>query len=446
MKAGWTISAVLHAAVLAWGLITFATKPLERAAAGIPADRHHLGRPTSRRSRRACKTAPKAEAPKPLVEKIAEAKPVENPTAKVVEKPEIVPTADQAQPPSPSRQKKAEPKPPTPKPQAKPEPKQAFAKEPEPKVDPIAEALKKDTKKPETEDSRRRPRRRRRRRRPSRRSRSRSSTPAASRRCSTSATRSATPRPASTLEQHARRSAPRPGTAVDAVAERDRRAARALAAMLERAGRPRRGARPGRDGAHPVQAGRHRCSAEPRVLEPRQPSGLPGRGRKRVARDAPLRALQLPAGGQIRGLEGRRSSISIHATCSAADAPFTTWEHEDVMTITLRSPFGFTRRRVLALGAAASASAARAAGAGADRVSTSRRATSQPLPIAIPDFVGGTPGDAEVARGITPGHHRQPAALRPVRADRSGGLSSRRSPASTCCRAFPTGARSTRRR
>ena len=28
MKAGWTISAVLHGAVLAWGLVTFATKPL----------------------------------------------------------------------------------------------------------------------------------------------------------------------------------------------------------------------------------------------------------------------------------------------------------------------------------------------------------------------------------------------------------------------------------
>jgi colicin import membrane protein len=67
----------------------------------------------------------------------------------VEKKPEIVATADQVQPPKPPEEKKkAEPKP-TPQPQAKPEPKQAFAKEPEQKIDPIAEALKKDTKKPD---------------------------------------------------------------------------------------------------------------------------------------------------------------------------------------------------------------------------------------------------------------------------------------------------------
>src|SRR5262249_25619493 len=98
------------------------------------------------------RTAPKAEEPKPLVEKVAEAKPVENPVSKVVDKPEIVPTADQVQPPTPEPPKKAEPKPPVPQPQPKPEPKQASAKEPEPKVDPIAEALKKETKKPDTKN------------------------------------------------------------------------------------------------------------------------------------------------------------------------------------------------------------------------------------------------------------------------------------------------------
>src|SRR5205814_980888 len=95
------------------------------------------------------KTPPQAETPKPLVEKIAEAKPVEEAKAKVVDKkPEIVATSDKVEPPKPEpEQKKPEPKPPTPV--AKAEPKQAFAKEPEPKVDPIAEALKKDTKKPD---------------------------------------------------------------------------------------------------------------------------------------------------------------------------------------------------------------------------------------------------------------------------------------------------------
>jgi len=149
MKAGWTISAVLHGAVLAWGLVTFATKPLnatppEFITTDIISDADFS------QITQGIRTAPKAEAPKPLVEKVAEAKPVEEQTAKVVEnKPEIVPTADQVQPPKPPEPKKAEPKPPTPQPQAKPEPKQAFAKEPEPKVDPIAEAIKKDTKKPE---------------------------------------------------------------------------------------------------------------------------------------------------------------------------------------------------------------------------------------------------------------------------------------------------------
>jgi outer membrane biosynthesis protein TonB len=149
MKAGWTISAVLHGAVLAWGLVTFATKllnatPPEFISTDIISDADFS------QITQGIRTAPKAEAPKPLVEKVAEAKPVEEQTAKVIDnKPEIVPTADQVPPPKPPEPKKAEPKPPTPQPQAKPEPKQAFAKEPEPKIDPIAEAIKKDTKKPD---------------------------------------------------------------------------------------------------------------------------------------------------------------------------------------------------------------------------------------------------------------------------------------------------------
>ena len=198
MKAGWTISAVLHAGVLAWGLIAFATRPLNAPPPEFLVDRHHLGGRLLADHARASRTAPKAEVPKPLVEKIAEAKPVENPTAKVVD--EARDRADRRSGRSRqarAEQKKAEPKPPTPQPQ-KPEPKQAFAKEPEPKVDPIAEALKKDNQSPRR-SRKRRPRRRRRRRRPSRRSRSRNSTPRASRRCSTSAIRSAAPRPAARL-------------------------------------------------------------------------------------------------------------------------------------------------------------------------------------------------------------------------------------------------------
>jgi outer membrane biosynthesis protein TonB len=149
MKAGWTISAVLHGAVLAWGLVTFATRPLSAPPPDfISTD--IISASDFSQITNGIKTAPKAEVPKPLVEKVAEAKPVEEQNAKIVDnKPEIVATADQVQPPKPPEPKKAEPKPPTPQPQAKPEPKQAFAKEPEQKIDPIAEALKKDTKKPD---------------------------------------------------------------------------------------------------------------------------------------------------------------------------------------------------------------------------------------------------------------------------------------------------------
>jgi len=148
MKAGWTISAAGHAVLLAWGLISIAARPLNATPPeSMPVD--IISATDFSQITNGIKTAPKAETPKPLVEKIAEAKPVEEANAKVVDKkPDIVATADKVEPPKPEpEQKKPEPKPPTPA--AKSEPKQAFAKEPEQKVDPIAEALKKDTKKPD---------------------------------------------------------------------------------------------------------------------------------------------------------------------------------------------------------------------------------------------------------------------------------------------------------
>ncbi len=149
MKAGWTISAAAHAIVLGWGLVTFASRPLNATPPEfITTD--IISAADFSQITQGIRTAPKAEAPKPLVEKVAESKPVEEQNAKVVEnKPEIVATSDQVQPPKPPEPKKAEPKPPVPVPQPKPEPKQAFAKEPEQKIDPIAEAIKKDAKKPE---------------------------------------------------------------------------------------------------------------------------------------------------------------------------------------------------------------------------------------------------------------------------------------------------------
>jgi TolB protein len=67
-------------------------------------------------------------------------------------------------------------------------------------------------------------------------------------------------------------------------------------------------------------------------------------------------------------------------------------------TVQFRS--GFTRRRVLAL-AATSASVLLPLPAAAQLRLDVTQGNVAPLPIAVPDFVGGTPGDTEVARGIT---------------------------------------------
>ena len=67
------------------------------------------------------------------------------------------------------------------------------------------------------------------------------------------------------------------------------------------------------------------------------------------------------------------------------------------MTAT-RSSFALTRRRALALGAAASAMLPWAALA---QVRFDVTGNVAPMPIAIPDFVGGAPGDTEAARAIT---------------------------------------------
>jgi colicin import membrane protein len=87
------------------------------------------------------------EKPKPLVEKVAEAKPVDDTAGKITEKPEVKTEAAPEPPPKPV-EKPVEKKPDPPKPVAKHEPKdepKPIEKKPDPpKVDPIAEALKKD--------------------------------------------------------------------------------------------------------------------------------------------------------------------------------------------------------------------------------------------------------------------------------------------------------------
>ena len=132
MKVDWAISALAHAGLLAWGLVSFSAKPFEAPPEGVPVD--IISATEFSQVMAGAKKAPKAETPKPLVEKIAEKKLVEDPTPKVSEKQEI-------------KEAKAEPPPPLPEPRPEP-PKPAAAKEPpEPKVDPIAEALRKDAEK-----------------------------------------------------------------------------------------------------------------------------------------------------------------------------------------------------------------------------------------------------------------------------------------------------------
>ena len=132
MRTAYTISAVGHAGVLLWSVWSFAAKPLVVPPGdALPVDIISVSEFTQ--MTQGSKSAPKAEAAKPLVEKVAEAKPVEDTTAKIDEKKEV--KAAREPPPAP------EAKPAEAKPEAKPA---------ETKPDPIAEALKKEqVKKPE---------------------------------------------------------------------------------------------------------------------------------------------------------------------------------------------------------------------------------------------------------------------------------------------------------
>jgi outer membrane biosynthesis protein TonB len=148
MKTGLTISVVGHACVLLWGLVSFSTKPLNAPPTeSMPID--IISTKEFSELRAGAHNAPKSETPKPLVEKIAAKKPVENPIAKIVEKPELI-TASSDTPPTPV-EKPPDPKAATPQPaEDKNEPKAAEKKPTEAKSDPIAEAIKKDeTKKDE---------------------------------------------------------------------------------------------------------------------------------------------------------------------------------------------------------------------------------------------------------------------------------------------------------
>jgi colicin import membrane protein len=127
MKTGLAISALVHAALLLWGLISFSARPLEaKPTDALPVD--IISDKQFTEMAKGVKNAPQAEEPKPLIDKIGESKPVEELKPKISEKKEIKTAAAEPSPPL------LEPKPP----EAKPE------KKPPPKVDPIAETLKKE--------------------------------------------------------------------------------------------------------------------------------------------------------------------------------------------------------------------------------------------------------------------------------------------------------------
>ena len=145
-------SVVLHILVLGWGLLSFSTKafvmPEEETVAVDVISADQLSHVMA-----GLKTG-KKENPKPLVEKVAEAKPpVDDAVGKITEKAPVV--TDTTPPPTPKPvEKPVEKKPDPPKPVAEAKPKEEpkpVEKKPD-TTDPIAEALKKEKpQKPVTE-------------------------------------------------------------------------------------------------------------------------------------------------------------------------------------------------------------------------------------------------------------------------------------------------------
>ena len=139
MKTGLAISAIVHAALLVWGLISFAAKPLEaKPNDALPID--IISDKQFSELTKGVQNAPKNAKPAPLVEKIGDPKPVDDSSGKVTEKKEIKAAKTETQQPPPEPEQKPKPA------DAKPE------KKPEPKVDQIAEALKKEEAKKKIEE------------------------------------------------------------------------------------------------------------------------------------------------------------------------------------------------------------------------------------------------------------------------------------------------------
>jgi len=138
-------SIALHVLVIGWGMVSFSARSLEAPAPeSMPVDiisADQLSKLTA-----GSKTGEK-DKPKPLVEKVADAKPVDDTVGKITEKPPVETAVAPTPPPKPV-EKPVEKKPDPPKPVAedkpKDEPKPIEKKPDPPKVDSIAEALKTD--------------------------------------------------------------------------------------------------------------------------------------------------------------------------------------------------------------------------------------------------------------------------------------------------------------
>jgi colicin import membrane protein len=143
-RKGTALSVVLHVLVLGWALFSFSTRSMEAPTPEdiIPVD---ISMDDTSKMTAGIKSGQK-ENKKPLVDKVAEAKPVDDAVGKI-DKKEVVTSTTAPDAPKPAEkpvEKKPDPKP-EPK---KEEPKQAEKKPDEKANDPIADALKNDAKKP----------------------------------------------------------------------------------------------------------------------------------------------------------------------------------------------------------------------------------------------------------------------------------------------------------
>lgn len=144
-------SVALHVLVLGWAMVSVSTKALDMPPEdSVAVD---VVSPDQLAHVMAGMKTGKKENPKPLAEKIAEAKPVDDAVGKITEKaPVVTDTAPAPQPKAEEKVVEKKPDPPKvvenkPKEEPKQEPK-PVEKEPDPvKPDPIAEAIKKEEKK-----------------------------------------------------------------------------------------------------------------------------------------------------------------------------------------------------------------------------------------------------------------------------------------------------------